>query len=142
MTRTFRLPMLAVALAALGCLTTLAPLASNEAAAQGIIVTRNTRTYYNGYGPGYNIGYQSAYGMNRYGRYAGDGYAYTGYGNGPYGYRSPGMFAYPSAGLFGDRSGASYNLDYRALRYDNGAYRRIYAPNNTRYYSPYGNVRF
>jgi hypothetical protein len=134
--------MLAVATAAAFCLATLVPTASNEALAQGIRVTSNAQSYYNGYGAGYNSGYQNGYGINSYGRYATSGNGYTGYGNGPYGYGSSGMFAYPSAGLFGYSNRTTYGLDYRALRYEGGTYRRIYAPDNTRYYNPYGNLRY
>jgi hypothetical protein len=133
MTRTVRFPAMAGALAAAFCLATLAPAASKEAAAQVIWAPGNPQVYYNGFGAGYNNGYD-----NGYGRYGAVNYGYTVYGNGPYVYGSPAMFGNPTTGLFGYRNGASFSPDYRGLRYDGGAYRRVYTPNNARYYSPYG----
>ena len=146
MNRTFCLTPLVGGLATAFCLATLTPLASNEAAAQGIRIGF-AQPYYNGYGAGYASGYQTGYGgygyaSNRYISNGTGGMGYTGYGNGPYGYGSPGIIGYPSAGYFGSRSGASYNIVYPGLRYNDGSYGRIYAPNNVRYYSPYGNAGY
>jgi hypothetical protein len=106
---------------------------SNEAVAQGSRSPGITHAYY-GYGGGYVRGYGNwsrGYGSGSYG--------YTGYGNGPYGFESSNVYEYRSTGGYGDSNGTSYDLYYPNLRFDGGTYRRIYIPNNARFYSPYGN---
>lgn len=104
------------AMAAVFCLTTLAPTRSNEAVAQSTAA----QAYYNGYGAGYYRGYESAYGNN----------GYTGYGSGPYGY--------PLSTGYGYRNGSYNSLYNRALRLHGETNRPIYSPNTARFYSPYG----
>jgi len=151
MTQTIRLPALAGAMAFALCLATLTPTSSNEAAAQGIRVSVPIRTYYgtgynrySGFGSGqYGVGgYPSAgYRGYGYGGYGGQTYGYTGYGNGPYGYGSPAVYTYPSYS-YGYRIAPTYNLQYRGLQFQGGAYRPVYNPNQTRFYSPYGYERY
>jgi hypothetical protein len=156
MTQMIRLPALAGAITAALCLATLAPTNSNEAVAQGIRVSVPVQARYgmgynrySGYGSGrYGVGsYQSAgyrgYGYSDYGYggYGGQAYGYSGYGNGPYGYGSPAVYTYPSVS-YGYRIAPTYNLQYRGLQFQGGAYRPVYNPNQTRFYSPYGYERY
>ena len=132
MTFTIRLPAFVGAMAAAFCLATLAITASNEAAAQVIVVPGSTYSYYNGYGPVYSSAfgpaYTSGYGYRRY----------TGYGYGPYVYGSSSAYGYPSSGGYVYPRFTSNRVFHSGLRLHGGAYQPIYIPNNTMYYSPYG----
>ena len=137
MTYVFRLFVLAGALAAVYGLPPLASTTSHQAVAQiTVVVPGVNRSYYSGYRSYYNGGYHSAYGRR----------AYTGYGSGPYGYGSTAMyrhgstapFGYQSSAVYGYPRGTSQSFYYRDMRLHGGAYRRVYNPNATRFYSPYG----
>ena len=158
MTQTIRFPALAGAIAAALCLATLTPSASHEAVAQGIRVSVPIQTHYgsgyNGYGSGrYGVGGYSGYESRGYSGYGYGGYGgqsyqagaygapsriYSGYGNGPYGYGSPAVYSSPSYSVYGYSNAPTYNLQYRGLQFQGGAYRPVYNPNQTRFYSPYG----
>ena len=151
MTNTIRFPALAGAMSAALCLATLAPPAANEALAQGIRVSIPIQTHYgsgysrySGYGSGRygSGGYQSGgYRGYGYGGYGGIPYGYTGYGSGPYGYGSR-AYAYPSYSGYGYGIAPTYHFQYRGLQFQGGAYRPVYNPNQTRFYSPYGYERY
>jgi hypothetical protein len=130
-------------LATLCCLATLAPTASQQAAAQIVIsVPRTTSSYYSGYAPRYSSAYQSGYTYNNY--------RYTGYGNGPYGYGAPAQYGYgstmqygyPSSTTFGYRNTPVQSSYYRGVRLRGDSYRPVYNPNAGRYYNPYGYQQF
>lgn len=82
---------------------------------------------YNGYGQGYYGGYGQGY------RFVPRVRAYSGYGNGPYGYGSGSQYQFPSNGTgssFQFPSNGYYNNGY----YTTGTYGQYYTP----VYSPYG----
>jgi hypothetical protein len=132
MKHSINIPVLA-GLATLCCLATLAPTASQEAAAQIVItVPRTSSSYYNGYAPRYTSAYQSGYTY--------DNYRYTGYGSGPYGYGygSTMQYGYQPSTTFGYSNVPTRTLYYRGVRLRGDSYRPVYNPSAVRYYNPYG----
>ena len=123
MKRILRLSALLGAFVAAVCLTTLTPGLQSSASAYGILsIGPGGVNYYSGYGQGYYGGYGQGYGQPYGNGYAPNGY--YGYGNGPYGYGSPGVTVYGNSTYYSrhhHHSGPVY-------------YGRNYGP----VYNPYG----
>ncbi len=118
----FTVRLTALATAAACCLTMLSPAASNTAAAQGITIRGLPHTYHTGHRHG--------------------GRAYSGYGNGPYVYRSFTPYSQSYTTNFQYGYGPQQGFRYGGSQFYRGNYRNQYNPYQGRNYSPYGSWRF
>lgn len=119
---------------------------SNPAAAQGIRIQfgSNPSGYYNAYGRG-GYGYGSGYGTGYGSPYTNYGYSsgYTGYGYGIYGQRSPSLYTYPSAAIYGYGYSPTPYLYSPGIQFHNGTFGHNYGHSSIyNPYYPYGNRRY